>query len=595
MIVVYLLTGLALVLFVTEVVPVDIAAISVMVLLVVLEPWTQVTAAQSLSGFANPATITILAMFVLSEGVRRTGILRRLGRAVARLTGRSEIKQLAATIGMAGSTAGFVNNTPIVAMLIPVVTDLAERTGTSVSKLLIPLSYAAMLGGMLTVIGTSSSLVASDLTDQFLDRGAIGMFEFTALGGLVFLTGSAYLLTLGRFLLPERVPPGGTLIDRFELAEYLTELVVTEESSLVGETVQSVFEEGDHDILIWEIIRKGRVLPGPYAHRRLQEGDELRVRTDRDTLMAFVEERSLDFAADPEFATEEEDADVPANQLVEVVVLPSAALTGESLASIRFRQRYDATVLALRRSGRLQNRALSTLRLRGGDTLLVQGTEDAIRQLSTNRNFVVTQEVASPEFRSGKTPLALGIVGGVVLLAAVDLLPIAIAALGGMVAMVLTGCLRPSEIYDAVDWNVIFLLAGMIPLGLALEQTGGATYLASLIVPLADAVPMVLFAGVFYLITAVITEFITNLGSVVLMFPVAIDVAMQTGADPFAFVLLVIFSASDSLMTPVGYQTNLMIFNQGGYHFVDFLRVGIPLQLLLAGVTAVGIAIGWGY
>ena len=594
MVVVYLVTALALVLFITEVVPVDIAAISVMVLLVVLEPWTQVTPAQGLSGFANPATLTILAMFVLSEGVRRTGILRRLGRTVARLTGKSEGKQLAATIGMAGSTAGFVNNTPIVAMLIPVVTDLAERTGTSVSKLLIPLSYAAMLGGMLTVIGTSSSLVASDLTDQLLDRGPIGMFEFTALGGLVLLTGSVYLLTVGRFLLPERVKPGGTLIDRFELAEYLTELVVTEASSLVGTTVRDAFAEEERDVLIRQIIRDGRVVPGPYAHRRLQAGDVLRVRTDRDTMMAFREENSLDFAAEP-MAEVEDDADDSSHQLVEVVVLPNATLTGESLASVRFRQRYDATVLAMRRSGRLQNQALSALRLRGGDTLLVQATEEAVRQLSANRNFVVTQEIAAPDFRTGKTPIALGIVAAVVLLAALDFLPITITAMGGMVAMVLTGCLRPTEIYEAVDWNVIFMIAGIIPLGFALEQTGGAAYLASLIVPLAELVPMVLFAALFYLITAVITEFITNLGSVVLMFPVAIDVALQTGADPFSFVLLVVFSASDSLMTPVGYQTNLMVFNQGGYRFVDFLRVGVPLQLLLAAVTAVGIAVGWGY
>ena len=503
MIIVYLITALALLLFITEIVPIDMAAILVMVLLVILEPWTQVTPAQGLSGFANPATLTILAMFVLSEGVRRTGLLRRLGRAVARLTGTSEGKQLAATIGMAGSTAGFVNNTPIVAMLIPVVTDLAERTGTSVSKLLIPLSYAAMLGGMLTVIGTSSSLVASDLTNQYLDRGPIGMFEFTGLGVLVLLTGSVYLLTVGRLLLPERVKPGVPLIDRFELADYLSELVVTEASSLVGTTVQAAFEGEEGDVLIWQIIRDGRVLSGPYAHRRVQVGDLLRVRTDRDTLMKFVEERNLDFASEPTTEEEPDNAEGPTHQLVEVVVLPNAALTGQSLASIRFRQRYDATVLAVRRSGRLQYRRLSTLRLGGGDTLLVQATEEAVRQLSTNRNFVVTQEIDAPEIRTKKTPVAVGIVASVILLAAGGFLPITIAAMGGMVAMVFTGCLQPSEIYESVDWNVIFLLAGVIPLGLALEQTGGAAYLASLIVPLAGLVPMVLFAALFYLLPAI--------------------------------------------------------------------------------------------
>jgi di/tricarboxylate transporter len=186
-------------------------------------------------------------------------------------------------------------------------------------------------------------------------------------------------------------------------------------------------------------------------------------------------------------------------------------------------------------------------------------------------------------------------VGAVVALPALDVLPIVITAIGGIVAMVLTGCLRPTELYEAVDWNVIFLLAGIIPLGIALEQTGGAAFLATLVVPLAGVVPMTVFAGLFYMMTTLVTEFITNIGSVVLMLPVAVDVAHQTGANPFAFVLLVTFAASSSLMTPIGYQTNLMVFNQGGYRFSDFLRVGVPLQLLLAVVTAVGIGIGWGY
>ena len=594
MIVVFLLAGLALVLFVTEVLPLDETAIAIMVMLVVLEPWMQVTPEQGISGFANPATLTILAMFVLSEGVRRTGILRNLGRRLAGLTGDSEGKQLAATVGLAGGAAGLVNNTPVVAMLMPVVSDLADRTGTSVSKLLIPLSYAAMLGGMLTVVGTSASLVASDLTDQLLARGPIGMFEFTLLGVLVLFTGAVYLLTVARVLLPDRIQPDTPLIDRFELSEYVSEVVVTAGSSLEGATVREAFEALEGDVLVLQIIRHGRVMPGPYANRMLRAGDVLRVRTDRDTLVVGMEEGDLEIASPSTDDREGPPEDDP-HQLVEVILLPGSPLIGESLTSTRFRQRYDATVLAMRRHGRIHNQPLSNVRLRGGDTLLVQATEEAVGRLGNNRNFVVTQEVAQSDVRTAKTPVALAIVGAVVALPALDVLPIVITAIGGIVAMVLTGCLRPTELYEAVDWNVIFLLAGIIPLGIDLEQTGGAAFLATLVVPLAGVAPMTVFAGLFYMMTTLVTEFITNIGSVVLMLPVAVDVAHQTGANPFAFVLLVTFAASSSLMTPIGYQTNLMVFNQGGYRFSDFLRVGVPLQLLLAVVTAVGIGIGWGY
>lgn len=595
MIVVFLIVGLALFLFVTEIIPVDVTAIAVMVLLIVLEPWTQITLEQGMSGFASPATLTILAMFILSEGVRRTGLLRTLGQRMAALTGESEGKQLAATIAMASTSAGFVNNTPVVAMLIPVVTDLAERTNTSVSKLLIPLSYAAMLGGMLTVIGTSSSLVASDFTGRTLDRGPIGMFEFTLLGVLVVLTGTAYLLTAGRVLIPERIRPNQTALQRFELTSYLAELTVGVHSSLAGQTMREAFGELDEDILVVQIVRQGRVLKGPLTHRLIQEGDLLRVRTDRETLMEFVDTKDLEFAAASESDQSEKIAETTLETMVEVVLLPNAPLVGQSLATSHFRQRYDGTVLALRRNGKLLNRSLSNIPLHGGDTLLVQATDEAVARLGNNRNFVVTQDVSRPDFRPEKTPIALATVAGVIAVPALGLLPITATALAGIVVMVVSGCLSPSEMYEAVDWNVIVLLAGIIPLGIALEQTGGATLLATLIVPIADVIPMVLFAVLFYMVTAVITEFITNLGSIVLMLPVAVDVALQTGADPFGFILLVTFAASDSLMTPVGYQTNLMIFNQGGYRFTDFLRVGAPLQVLLAVVTATGIAVGWGF
>ena len=590
------LVSLALALFVTERLPVDVTAITVLVLLVVLEPWTGVGPEAGISGFANPATITVLAMFILSEGVRRSGVTQLLGQRLIAYTGDSELRQLAATMGVAGPVAGVVNNTPVVAVMIPMVTDIAERTGTSPSKLLIPLSYAAMLGGMLTLVGTSPNLIASDLSARFVGQ-RYTMFEFTQLGVLVLGAGIAYMLTVGRHLVPARLEPEADLVRKFDLAEYLSEIRVAEDAPIVGLPVSAVSaelleEEVEFDVV--QVVRDDRVLAHGLHQRRVRPEDVLIVRADRDTLLAIGDVEGLAFAAEPVTEARFEGTDEDPLSLVEVTILPNSRLVGETLKTSRFRQRYGVSVLAVRRGGRQVARRLPGVRLQGGDTLLVHATDAAIEALATDRNFVVSREIEHHEYRRRKIPVVVAILAGVIGVAALGYVPIVVSALGGVVALVVTGCLRPGELYDAVEWNVIFLIAGIIPLGLALEASGTAALLSGAIVPLADYLPIVVFLFCFYMLTAIVTEVITNVASVVLMFPVAVDVAMRIGADPFTFGLLVTFAASSSLMTPVGYQTNLMVFNRGGYRFTDFLRVGVPLQLLLGIVTSLGLVLFWG-
>jgi di/tricarboxylate transporter len=613
MVVVFGVTVVALVLFVSGKIRIDVSALLVMVLLILLEPWTRVTPELGLSGFANPATLTVLAMFVLSEGVRRTGVIRAIGRELIQLTGDDETKQLAATIGLAGPLAGFVNNTPVVAILMPMVVDIAERTGTSPSRLLIPLSYAAMLGGMLTVIGTSPNILASDISARLLDR-PFTMFEFTALGAIVLAAGAVYLLTAGRHLIPERIRPGESRIERYGLADYLGEVKVDEESALAGVPVKEIGEETGLDITVVRILRDGRELTGGLRHRRVRPGDSLLVRADSAALAEILEFDGVTAPSAGEDGEEEEAEEPPPAaslhgdeteegeeddpdplHLVEVVVLPNTPLVGRSLRQLRFRQRYGGTVLGIHRRGRPVDRELSGVALQGGDALLIEADTETVERLATDRSLILGQDVERPDYRTSRVLPALGIVAAVVSLAALGVVPIVVAALAGMVAMVLTGCLEPSEVYEAVDWNVIFLLAGVIPLGIALERTGGASFLAEFLIPLADVVPVLVFAAVFYMVTAILTEILTNVASLVLMAPVAVDTAVRIGADPFSFLLLVTFAASCSLMTPVGYQTNLMVFDAGGYRFSDFLRVGVPLQVLLAAVTTVGIATIWGF
>jgi di/tricarboxylate transporter len=456
-----------------------------------------------------------------------------------------------------------------------------------------------MLGGMLTLIGTSTNILASDVSSRLIGR-SFSMFEFTQLGLVVLATGVVYMATVGRYLVPERISMSDELIDDFEMAEYLTEVVVREDSPLVGETVEQSLEEVDLDVDIVQLVRGRSVFTEPLARKEIRAGDIFVLRTAQETLLELLDAEGLDLApdagvTDERLEAEADDADPEVEQsLVEVVISPDSRLVSETLETLNFRNRYDATVLAIRRGGRIIHARMDERRLRGGDTLLIQATEDTIDRFANDRNFVLARELTRPDFRTNRIPVALGIVGAVVALAALDVVPILVSALGGVVAMVATGCVEPNEVYQSVDWSVIFLLAGLIPLGVAMERTGAAEWLASVVVTAGVGLSPIAFLGLFYLFTALITNVVSNNASVVLMIPVAIDAAQAIGADPFSFVLAVTFASSTAMLTPIGYQTNLMVYGPGGYTFTDFFRVGAPLQLLLTVVTTLGIAAFWG-
>ncbi|GAB6862020.1 SLC13 family permease [Haloplanus litoreus] len=619
----------ALVLFIFQPVSIDTTAIALMVVLILLGPWTGVSPEEGVSGFSNPATLTVLAMFILSEGVRQTGVIQILTRKMETFAGDSEFRQLLATVGLAGPSAGFVNNTPIVAVLIPAVTDLARKTGTSPSKLLIPLSFAAMLGGMLTVIGTSTNLLASQIWAQVGGPTAepFSLFEFTQLGAVVLAVGILYLLTVGRYLTPARITAEGTPTDQFGMADYLTDLVVAENSDLVGSRVREV-RRGELDLDVFQIVRDGRSIVRGLSSERIRAGDVLSVRASQETLEQVIGDEHLDFlpelldtAADgdellPEgFLPEDhawnqpcETSDPDTNgdegtekasdvgdeiSLTEIVLLPGAWLNRRNGVA-GFERDYDATVLAVRRGNEVIRQRLRDVRLQGGDVLLVQTSEDVLDRLRDDSNIVVSSDGRWEEFDRTRIPIALGIVAGVVGLAALEYLPIMVSALTGVVAMLFSGILRPADAYEAVDWDVIFLLAGVIPLGIAFEASGTADLIAAGIATEGTVLPPLAMLAAFYLGTAIITEMMSNNASIVLMLPIAVEVAGQLGVNTFAFALAVTFAASTPLLSPVGYQTNLMVYGPGGYKFTDFARVGAPLQLILTVVTTAGIAFFWG-
>jgi len=594
--VVFGIIAVAIVLFVTEALPADTTAVAVIVSLVVLEPWTGIVPSEALSGFANPATITVVAMYVLSGGIESTGVVEHLGAYLSRYTGYDQDRLLLATVGLAGPLAGVVNNTPVVAVFIPMVTDLADRAHVSPSKVLIPLSYAAMLGGTLTLVGTATNLVASDLSAQLIDH-PFGMFEFTPLGVLVLVVGIAYLLTVGQWLLPERIRPVD-LTDKFEMGDYLSRVYVRRDSPVVGLTVEEAFAGRDADVI--QVVRGERSWVAPGSDQTIGPGDVLTLRAKRESVRSIVDDLGLRLLPRAEVTEAELDRPDGPGALVEAVVPSGSALIGSTLAEIRLRERYRATVLAIRRGGEVVHEELPRVELSEGDGLLLHATTEAVDHLEDRGDLLVTEVRADGPLRPmhaedrAEAAVAVGIVLAVIAIAALGWLPIVIAALAGVVAMIVTGVLRPTQAYDAVHWNVIFLLAGVLPLGLALQGTGGDVFLAGLLAAAAEPLPLIAILALFYLATGLLSNVITPVASVVLMLPIAVESASRLGADGFAFVLAVTFAASTAFMTPIGYQTNLMVYSPGGYRFTDYVRVGAPLQLILAVVTSVGIAAIWG-
>ncbi|WP_348611186.1 SLC13 family permease [Halobaculum rarum] len=602
--VVFGLIGVALLLFVSEVIPNDVTAIGIVFALAALEPWTQVGPRGAISGFANTATITIVAMYMLSAAIQNTGIVQRLGIHLAAFTSGSERRALVATVGATGPVAGFINNTPVVAVFIPMISDLARKTGMSPSKLLLPLSYAAILGGTLTLIGTSTNLLASEFADALLPRGPIDMFEFSLLGAVILAVGSAYLLTVGRWLTPARIPVEADLIDEFDLSDHLAQLRVGANSAVNGATMAQLNERTDADVTVLQIRRNGEAFVAAGTDQRLQTGDVLVVHGSLQAVNNFREQQELghlvhDDVTDETFAG----PDTPV-VLARAVVPEASSLVGESLPETRLEEIYRTTALAIRRDGELIRNDLDEVRLEAGDLLLVQTDDDAIDHFTDSGDLVVIEDDAFDRLvedgveevapLSPKTPVAIGIMAGVVGVAALDVLSIVVAALGGVFLMIVTGCLSSSDAYDAVSWNIVFLLAGVIPLGLAMEATGGAALIAAALVSTADVLPLVAVLLLFSVVTGLLANVITPVATVVLMIPIGVDAAAKLGANGFAFLLAVMFASATSFMTPIGYQTNLMVYGPGQYEFVDFLKVGGPLQFLLAVVTTLGIVGIWG-
>jgi len=584
---------LALVLFIGEWLPADIVAIGIAVLLMVLG---LVTPEEGISGFGNSATITVMAMFILSAGIARTGAVQVVSDLLLRSGGKRPTQQLLAMGLIVGPISAFINNTAVVAVFLPIVEDWCRKQQMSVSKLLIPLSYATILGGMITLIGTSTNILASGLSEK-LGYGAFSLFQFTQLGLITFGFGLLYLVFIAPRLLPDRKQPTEDGIGQeYGLKDYVSEVVIPPGSSLVGQTIRTSQLQRKFDVDVLELIHNGSHFPQPVADKVLAAGDILLVRGGREDLLNIKVERGIEILPDVQFGEQELEESLDSGQegVAEVLILANSNLIGSTLKDLRFRQRYNATVLAIRRGQELVRDRLGKVPLRFGDLLLVQGPKESFLGLQTSQDLLVMEQRDVETLRRDKAWIAVAIGVGVVIMAALDWLPILVSALAGVLLMVLTGCLKPGELYGAVRWDIIFLLAGLIPLGVAMDKSGATTWLAQNLVALGGDLSGYWVLLFFYVITTLLTEILSNNASVVLMLPVAAEVAKTLGLNPFAFMFAVTFAASNSFMTPIGYQTNTMVYGPGGYRFLDFTRVGAPLNLLMTVVTPILIVLIYG-
>ena len=582
---VLLIVLVAVVLFAWEILPVDLVALSVLAALLLLNI---VTIQEGLSGFSNAATVTVACMFILSAGLQKTGALSALGRWLIRL-GNNHTALLLVVMLVSGLVSAFINNTAAVAVFLPIVLTVCLKKNISPSLLLIPLSFASQFGGVCTLIGSSTNILINSISKD-AGHGAFSMFEFSALGTIMMLAGILYFLFFGKLLLPTR--RGKNLTENYELGKYITELRVLEKSPLIDSTIsQSKFGE-KYDVTILEIIRDKKMLWSSYDEK-IKQGDILLVKGKVGDLIELKTVEKLEI--EPEFKLQDESLETDDLRLVETLVAPRSRLIGHTLKELDFRYRYNMIVIALQRRAQVLREKLNQVRLEFGDALLLQGPLNSIRNLRRNDNFIVLEEVEEPATFSSKAPLAILIIIAVIFLATAGIMPILVSALLGCVFLTLSGCLSMEEAYSAIDWKVIFLLAGILPLGIALEKVGAAQLLAEHTLHFLGAYGPIAVLAAFYLLTAILTEFMSNNASAVLLAPIAISTAAAMGVDARPFLVAVCFAASTSFSTPVGYQTNTMIYSPGGYKFSDFIRVGVPLNIIFWIIAVIFIPMFWSF
>ena len=566
------------IMFVTEMFSIDVTA---MILLTILFTLGYLTPAEALSGFSNPAVITIAFLFIISKALQKTRILEYLIIRVRRLADRSILLGRAVYLFTIGIASAVVNNTAIVAIFMPVSIRLAQKYKMSPSKMLIPLSYAAILGGTLTLVGTSTNLLVNSIYIETPGVEPMGMFEFMRYGLILMAVGLLYILFIAPMILPSRTSTS-SLTKSYRLGGYLTEMKITAESPLNGKTCLERGINKNYDVLVLDILRDDKMITNMIRLTRLREGDILFVRGTLENFLRMKEVEKVALLTDEKLTQEELEQED--NVVVECLITDKSDMVGKSLMTSNFRRRFGAFILAIRREGTIVREKIAHVILSAYDTLLIYGPENKINELSKTSEFVVLGEVDAELKKQRFWWMTIVVIIGTITLAALGLMPIVKSAMLGVVILLALRILTPQESYQSINWQVIILISALIPVGIVIQKTGTADWIAGFISSATRSVsiewqPRVLLALI-YFITIFLTEISSNAATAIIMTPISLAVAQQMGFDPRAFVFAVAFAASASFITPVGYQTNLMVYGPGGYKFSDYIRVGFPLALI---------------
>jgi di/tricarboxylate transporter len=576
----------ALALFATEKLRVDLVALLVLLsvgLFRLIDP------EKIFDGFANEAVITVWAVYIVSGGLFKTGVADSIGRIIHRLAGDTEPRLIATIMATCGVISAFMNNVGATAMLMPAVVGISRRTKIPVSKLLIPLSFSSLLGGKMTLIGTPANILATKI---LADRGlpTLGFFDFTPMGIVVLTTGIVYMVLVGRHLLPVRQGAEGRS-DVYRLREYVSEVRVSTSCSLAGKTLLEARLGQDYDLTVLAIERNGVSQPAIGRATRLEGGDLLTVEGCADDLMTAREALGLVIEAEHKLDVERlEPQDVT---LIEATLSPQSGLAGRTLRQERFRDRYGFTALAIWRHGEAITEKLRDVPLQFGDALLLQGPQHRVAELQEGNDFLVLEPLQLEQLRRRKAPIAVAALMLAISLVVFAGFHISLAMLIAAVIMILTGCLSIEEAHESIDWRTVFLVAGMLPLGMAMEATGTAQYLANIMLGgLGGLGPIALLAGT-YALAALVTQAMSNAAAMVLIVPIAIDTALGLGANHITFTMAVVIGGATSFLSPVGHKANVLVFGPGGYRFLDYARVGALLTVALLTVSMIFLPLFW--
>jgi len=575
-------------LFITEKVPVDLTAIGIMVILVILRI---ITPAEAVAGFSHPAVITVGAMFLISKGMIRTGAVGFIGQKVIQMArGNFKLAMLVILLTVALASA-FINNTPVVVLFIPVVMSMCCQFGLSPSKFLIPVSYASILAGTCTLIGTSTNIIVSDISAK-QGYGAIGMFELSALGVPIAVCGIVFLMLAAPRFMPSLSNPSCE-IENSEHRRYLAELAIPRGSRLIGLEPGRVFAENYPEMEVLELIRYSHIFHPARDAVTIAADDLLLVKGSANDLVEIIHadggvelplaEKDLNFGPGKKETF-----------VVELIIPPQSSLLGQRLLESRLQRDPDIHVIAIKRSGlHFTEKQVHDVRLRVGDIVLIWCFGDKLEQMRNQVDFIIAEDVHHEIVQKRKAWKAALIFTGLVVAASAGLADIMVCALTAVFLMIVTGCLQMRDAYRSVQADVLLLIAGTLALGTAMEKTGTSQLYAEAYLKLFAGFAPEFVLGGFILLVSISTQILSNNATAVLLFPIAVSSALGLGVDPKPFIMAVCFGASACFATPIGYQTNLLVYGPGGYRFSDYLKLGLPLNLVVLIFGSMFIPVIW--